>query len=175
MNNACIQSIYSKKKGNNTYWYLARHYLQHIWPHLHLPSVAVCSALDIQYCLWLVLQTSVGHQAAGPQDPVSTGVGGHAGPAGEFRSEPGSVVSCLGSHFAAVLFVLKFFAPLILQDMYICLHFGTHFLIWRCLADFIKSFLCGSKNPYASNRKSEVFCRWRWVFSGIYSINSNNK
>lgn len=34
-----------------------------------------------------MFQTSAGHQAAGPQDPVSTGVGGHAGPAGESRFE----------------------------------------------------------------------------------------
>ena len=38
-------------------------------------------------------QASAGHQTAGSQDSVSTGVGGHASAVGEFKSEPADVLS----------------------------------------------------------------------------------
>lgn len=54
----------------------------------------VCSALETHCFVFLhQIQASAGHQTAGPQDPVSTGVGGHAGAVGEFKSEPADVLS----------------------------------------------------------------------------------
>ena len=63
----------------------------------HLLDAVSWKSHDIQYCVSLVFQTSAGHQAPCTQDPVSTGVGGHAGPAGELRSETGSDVGCLST------------------------------------------------------------------------------
>lgn len=53
----------------------------------------VCSALDTHCGFLHQFQASAGHQTAGPQNSVSTGVGGHASAVGEFKSEPAGVLS----------------------------------------------------------------------------------
>lgn len=52
-------------------------------------SFMMCTALNTDCGFWHQFQASAGHQTAGPQDSVTTGVGGHASSAGEFESEPG--------------------------------------------------------------------------------------
>lgn len=79
---------------------LAWHYSFFFW------SFMMCTALNT-YCGFLhQFQASAGHQTAGPQDSVTTGVGGHASSTGEFESEPADVASpasSAASNFRLVL------------------------------------------------------------------------
>lgn len=59
--------------------------------------------MNVLFYFGLVLQTSAGHPALGPQDPVSTGVGGHAGSTGEFRSEPACKAELSSKYVSTIL------------------------------------------------------------------------
>lgn len=59
----------------------------------HFWSFRMCTALNTDCGFLHQFQASAGHQTAGPQDSVTTGVGGHASSTGEFESEPADIPS----------------------------------------------------------------------------------
>lgn len=69
-------------------------------------SFMMCTALNTYCGFFNQFQASAGHQTAGPQDSVTTGVGSHASSTGEFESEPAGVASpasSAASNFRLVL------------------------------------------------------------------------